>query len=46
MPADFVFTDEHDALRQNLRAFLEKRSDEKAVRAAMVTERGFEPEVW
>jgi alkylation response protein AidB-like acyl-CoA dehydrogenase len=46
MPADFVFTDEHDALRQNLRAFLEKRSDEKSVRAAMVTERGYEPEVW
>jgi alkylation response protein AidB-like acyl-CoA dehydrogenase len=46
MPADFVFTDEHDALRQNLRDFLAKRSDEKAVRAAMVTERGFEPEVW
>ena len=46
MPADFVFTDEHDALRQNLRAFLEKRSDEKAVRAAMVSERGWDPEVW
>src|SRR6516164_8494724 len=46
MPADFVFTEEHEALRQNLRAFLEKRSDEKAVRAAMVSERGFEPEVW
>ncbi|HTO55354.1 MAG TPA: acyl-CoA dehydrogenase family protein, partial [Myxococcota bacterium] len=46
MPADFVFTEEHDALRQTLRAFLAKRSDEKAVRAAMVTERGYEPEVW
>ena len=46
MPADFVFTDEHDALRQNLRDFLAKRSDEKAVRATMVGERGFDPEVW
>src|SRR5215467_2822340 len=46
MPAEFVFTDEHEALRQNLRAFLAKRSDEKAVRAAMVTERGYEPDVW
>ncbi|HTO54822.1 MAG TPA: acyl-CoA dehydrogenase family protein [Myxococcota bacterium] len=46
MPADFVFTEEHEALRQNLRSFLEKRSDEKAVRAAMVSERGWDPEVW
>jgi len=46
MPAEFVFTDEHDALRQTLRDFLSKRSDEKAVRAAMVSERGYEPEVW
>src|SRR5262245_44019062 len=46
MPADFVFTEEHDALRQNLRAFLEKRSDEKSVRAAMITERGYDPDVW
>jgi alkylation response protein AidB-like acyl-CoA dehydrogenase len=46
MPADFVFTDEHESLRHTLRAFLEKRSDEKAVRAAMVTERGWDPEVW
>ena len=46
MPADFVFTDEHDELRQTVRAFLAKRSDEKAVRATMVGERGYDPEVW
>ncbi|MEX2206388.1 MAG: acyl-CoA dehydrogenase family protein [Myxococcota bacterium] len=46
MPADFVFTDEHDELRKTLRDFLAKRSDEKAVRAAMVSERGYDPEVW
>jgi alkylation response protein AidB-like acyl-CoA dehydrogenase len=46
MPADFIFTEEHDALRQTVRAFLAKRSDEKAVRAAMVTERGYDPDVW
>ena len=46
MPADFVFTDEHNELRATVRAFLEKRSDEKAVRATMASERGFDPEVW
>jgi len=46
MPADFAFTDEHESLRQTLRDFLSKRSDEKAVRAAMVSERGYDPEVW
>jgi alkylation response protein AidB-like acyl-CoA dehydrogenase len=46
MPADFVFTDEHQELRKTVRSFLERRSDEKAVRATMTTERGFDPEVW
>ena len=46
MPADFVFTDEHDELRKTVRAFLQRRSDEKAVRAAMATERGYDPAVW
>jgi alkylation response protein AidB-like acyl-CoA dehydrogenase len=46
MPADFVFTDEHHELRKTVRAFLEKRSDEKAVRAVMASERGYDPEVW
>lgn len=46
MPADFVFTDEHQELRKTVRSFLEKRSDEKAVRAVMMTETGYDPEVW
>jgi alkylation response protein AidB-like acyl-CoA dehydrogenase len=46
MPADFVFTDEHHELRKTVRSFLERRSDEKAVRAAMTTDRGYDPEVW
>jgi len=46
MPADFIFTEEHDALRQTVRAFLAKRSDEKAVRATMTSERGYDPDVW
>ncbi|HEU4428702.1 MAG TPA: acyl-CoA dehydrogenase family protein [Myxococcota bacterium] len=46
MPADFVFTDEHHELRKTVRAFLEKRSDEKAVRALMASARGYDPEVW
>jgi alkylation response protein AidB-like acyl-CoA dehydrogenase len=46
MPADFVFTDEHHELRKTVRAFLEQRSDEKAVRAAMVSELGYDPELW
>jgi len=46
MPADFVFTDEHRELRKTVRSFLEQRADEKAVRAVMTTERGYDAEVW
>jgi alkylation response protein AidB-like acyl-CoA dehydrogenase len=46
MSIDFSFSEDHEALRATLRAFLEKYSDEKSVRAAMVTERGYEPELW
>jgi alkylation response protein AidB-like acyl-CoA dehydrogenase len=46
MPADFVFTDEHQELRKTVRSFLEKRSDEKAVRAAMTTDKGYDADVW
>ncbi len=46
MPADFVFTDEHEELRKTVRAFLQRRSDDKAVRAAMASERGYDAEVW
>jgi len=46
MPADFVFTDEHQELRKTVRSFLERRSDEKTVRATKTTDRGYDAEVW
>ena len=46
MATDFSFTDEHEELRATVRAFLEERSDEQAVREHMATERGFDPDVW
>ncbi len=46
MALDFTFTDEHEELRATIRAFLEERSDEQAVRTQMASERGHDPEVW
>ena len=46
MPFDFEFTDEHDELRATVRAFLEEKSDETAVREHMASERGWDPAVW
>ena len=46
MALDFTFTDEHDELRATIRAFLVEHSDEKAVRAQMATDHGYDPEVW
>ena len=46
MALDFSFTEEHDELRATVRAFLQERSDENAVREQMATERGFDPDVW
>lgn len=43
---DFVFTPEHDELRQTVRKFLEDKSQEQAVRKAMSTERGYDAETW
>src|SRR5690606_29921633 len=43
---DFAFTQEHEELRQTVRRFLTDKSDEQAVRATMVTERGYSAEVW
>lgn len=43
---DFAFTAEHEELRQTVRRFLEDKSDEQAVRATMVTERGYSEDVW
>ncbi|HEX4016705.1 MAG TPA: acyl-CoA dehydrogenase family protein [Frankiaceae bacterium] len=42
----FVTTDEQKALRQSVRSFLESKSDEAAVRAAMVSELGFDRALW
>jgi alkylation response protein AidB-like acyl-CoA dehydrogenase len=42
----FVTTDEQKALRQSVRSFLESKSDEAAVRAAMVSEFGFDRGLW
>jgi alkylation response protein AidB-like acyl-CoA dehydrogenase len=46
MALDYSFSEEHDELRATVRAFLEEKSDETAVRAHMASERGFAPEVW
>ena len=46
MALDFSFTEEHDELRATVRAFLEEKSDEQAVREQMATERGWDPEIW
>ena len=46
MALDFSFSEEHDELRATVRAFLEEKSDETAVREHMASERGFAPEVW
>ena len=46
MATDFSFSDEHDELRATVRAFLEGKSDEAAVREQMATDRGYDPEVW
>ncbi len=46
MAFEFTFTEEHDELRATVRAFLEERSDENAVREQMASETGFDPDVW
>ncbi len=43
---DFRFTDEQQALREMARAFLSEASGPEQVRAAMVSERGHDPELW
>jgi alkylation response protein AidB-like acyl-CoA dehydrogenase len=42
----FVTTDEQKALRQTVRAFLESKSDEAAVRTAMISDLGFDRGLW
>jgi alkylation response protein AidB-like acyl-CoA dehydrogenase len=43
---NFAFTDEQDELRKTVRAFLESKSPETAVREQMETERGYDTAVW
>ena len=45
-PMNFAFTEEQDELRKTVRAFLEAKSPESAVREQMETESGFDPAVW
>jgi len=43
---DFAFTEEQEALRRTARRFLEACSSPERVRAAMQTERGYDPSIW
>jgi alkylation response protein AidB-like acyl-CoA dehydrogenase len=43
---NFAFTEEQEELRKTVRAFLEAKSSEEAVREQMETERGYDPAVW
>ena len=43
---NFAFTEEQEALRETVRAFLENKSSEEAVREQMETENGYDESVW
>ena len=43
---NFAFSEEQEELRKTVRAFLESKSSETAVREQMETENGFDPAVW
>ncbi|MEX2625980.1 MAG: acyl-CoA dehydrogenase family protein, partial [Ilumatobacteraceae bacterium] len=43
---NFAFTEEQEELRSTVRAFLESKSPEEAVREQMETDTGFDPAVW
>ncbi|MCA9506410.1 MAG: acyl-CoA dehydrogenase family protein [Myxococcota bacterium] len=43
---EFTFGEEHEALRNTVRSFLDAESDEAAVRTAMASERGHDPGLW
>jgi alkylation response protein AidB-like acyl-CoA dehydrogenase len=43
---NFAFTEEQEELRKTVRAFLDAKSPETAVREQMETENGFDPAVW
>ena len=43
---NFAFTEEQEELRKTVRAFLDSKSPESAVREQMDTDNGFDPAVW
>ena len=43
---NFAFTEEQDELRSTIRAFMEAKSSEEAVREQMETDNGFDSDVW
>ncbi|MFK8023557.1 MAG: acyl-CoA dehydrogenase family protein [Ilumatobacter sp.] len=43
---NFAFTEEQEALRETVRAFLEAKSSEEAVREQMETDKGYDDAVW
>ncbi|MET4693442.1 acyl-CoA dehydrogenase family protein [Endozoicomonas lisbonensis] len=43
---EFAFTDEQEMIRDSAENFLQDNSTSEAVRAAMVTETGFDPALW
>jgi len=43
---EFTFSEDQNELRRSARRFLEVESSEERVRAAMETERGYDPAVW
>ncbi|MEM1334954.1 MAG: acyl-CoA dehydrogenase family protein, partial [Actinomycetota bacterium] len=43
---NFAFTEEQEELRSTIRAFLEAKSSEEAVREQMETDQGYDTEVW
>ena len=43
---NFAFTEEQDELRSTIRAFMEAKSSEEAVREQMETDNGYDADVW
>ncbi len=43
---EFAFTDEQEMIRESADSFLQDVSTSEAVRAAMATDQGFDPELW
>jgi len=43
---EFMFTDEQQMIRDTAQAFLAQVSTSEAVRAAMITEAGYDPQLW